>query len=408
MDLRTSYDVVIVGAGHAGAALAIALRQKGFSGSILLIGDEPTLPYERPPLSKDYLLGKIGAERLLIRPADFWPENEVDLAVGCAAQELDPGRRRVTLSDGRDFSFGWCVLATGGKVRRLACNGAELGGVHTLRTLSDVEHIRDELDAASQVAVVGAGYIGLEFAAAARELGKRVTVIEAQQRVLSRVTSPVISRFVEEEHIRRGVSFHFGQGVSALHGKGALQEVILDDGTAIPAQMAICGIGIDAETGLAEQAGLACDNGVLVDSCFRTSAPDILAIGDCSRHPNPFAGSLWRLESVQHAQDSAVTAADAIIGNALPYAQVPTFWSQQYDLRIQSAGLSMSADEIIVRGATGSTPFSAIYTREGKVIGIDAINAPRDFMAARKLIQRGASPGRESLRDINIPLRSLA
>ena len=407
MDQNTDYNVVIVGAGHAGAALAISLRQKGFAGSILLTGDEATLPYERPPLSKEYLQGKIEAERLLIRPKEFWTDQNITLVTGCAVTGLNAIKRQVSLSNGSALGFDWCVLATGGKVRQLKCEGRNLAGVHSLLNLTDAERIRDDLANVSQVAVIGAGYIGLEFAASASELGKKVTVIEAQDRVLSRVTSPVVASYLEEQHVRRGVTFHFGQGVSALRGDETLQSVILEDGTAIPAQMAICGIGMDAGTDLAEDAGLNCDHGVLVDSCFRTSSPGILAIGDCSRHPNPFAGGLWRLESVQHAQDSAETAAAVIMGDESPYAQVPTFWSQQYDLRLQSAGLNMDADDIIVRGKTGSTPFCAIYTRKGQIIAIDAINAPRDFMAARKLIQQGSKPDRESLVDASIPLKSL-
>tara|TARA_R110002124_G_scaffold248171_1_gene413299 strand:- start:13108 stop:14334 length:1227 start_codon:yes stop_codon:yes gene_type:complete len=407
LDQNTIFDVVIVGSGHAGAALAISLRQKGFTGSILLTGDEATPPYERPPLSKEYLQGKIEDKQLLIRPEEFWTEQRITLAMGCAVNELNTSQRYVALTDGRTLGFNWCVLATGGKVRRLNCEGADLAGIHSLRNLADAKRIRDELTDVSQIAVIGAGYIGLEFAASARELGKTVTVIETQDRVLSRVTSPVVASFLEEQHVRRGVTFHFGQGVSALRGDGALQSVLLEDGTSIPAQMAICGIGIDAETDLAEAAGLDCEHGVLVDSCFRTSSPGILAIGDCSRHPNPFAGSLWRLESVQHAQDSAETVAALIMGDVAPYAQVPTFWSQQYDLRLQSAGLNIDADDIIVRGTTGSTPFCAIYTRKGQIIAIDAINAPRDFMGARRLIQQGSKPDRSSLIDTDIPLKSL-
>ncbi|WP_417595080.1 NAD(P)/FAD-dependent oxidoreductase [Parasphingorhabdus sp.] len=407
LNQNTIFDVIIIGSGHAGAALAISLRKKGFTGSILLTGEEAILPYERPPLSKEYMQGKIGDEQLLIRPDEFWTDQRITLAMGCAVNELNASQQYVALADGRTLGFNWCVLATGGKVRRLKCEGADLPSIHSLRNLADAKSIRDELTEVSKIAVIGAGYIGLEFAASARELGKSVTVIETQDRVLSRVTSPVIASILEEQHIRHGVTFHFGQGVSAFHGDGALQSIALEDGTTIPAQMAICGIGIDAETGLAETAGLDCDQGVLVDSCFRTSSPGILAIGDCSRHPNPFAGSRWRLESVQHAQDSAETAADLIIGEISPYAQVPTFWSQQYDLRLQSAGLNIDADDIIIRGAKGSTPFCAIYTRKGQVIAIDAINAPRDFMAARRLIQQGSKPDRSSLTDIDIPLKSL-
>ncbi len=401
-------DVVIVGAGHAGAELALALRKKGFGGSILMIGAESALPYQRPPLSKDYLLDKIGRERLTLRPDEFWQEAGIYLEIGSTVNALDAAASQLTMDDGRTVSFNWCVLATGGRARRLSCPGADLAGIHTLRTLADVDRIRAELDHASAVAVIGAGFIGLEFAAVARILGKAVTIVETQPRVLSRATSPLVSAFFEKEHRRHGVQFQFGRGVTACEGDGRISAVVLDDGTWIAADMAIVGIGIDAESSLAQAAGLACNNGVLVDESFRTSAPNILAIGDCARHPNPFAGGLWRLESVQHAQDSAANAADTIMGHPAPYRSVPTFWSDQYDLRLQTAGLSKDADDILVRGDPDQGPFSAIYLSEGRVIAIDAVNSTRDFMAARKLISEGSRPDPAKLADSSLPLRALA
>ncbi|MFZ5706097.1 MAG: NAD(P)/FAD-dependent oxidoreductase [Pseudomonadota bacterium] len=401
-------DVVIVGAGHAGAELASTLRRKGFGGSILLVGDEPVAPYERPPLSKACLLGTIEIERILLRESDYWSTAAIELALGCAATALDAEKDGLQLSDGRHVDFAWCVLATGGKVRKLNCPGSDLAGIYYLRTLRDVQAIGAAIGEARRLVVIGGGFIGLEVAAAARQLGKEVALIETQRRVLARVTSPVVSSFYEALHRQRGVRLLLGSAISGLEGEGQVSGVRLADGTVEPADLVVVGIGIDADTGLAEQAGLACDAGILVDEACRTSQPRILAIGDCSRHPNDFAGGLWRLESVQHANDSAGAAADTILGNPGIYREVPTFWSDQYECRLQTAGLTKDADEIVVRGDAGQGPFSVVYLQEGRVVAVDAINAPKDFMAARHLVRSGARPDRKLLADPSIALKSLA
>ncbi|WP_411817219.1 NAD(P)/FAD-dependent oxidoreductase [Hyphococcus sp. DH-69] len=407
MSTHTKYDVVIVGGGHAGAALATSLRQRDFAGSILLIGEETTPPYERPPLSKDYLLGKTEKAQLLIRQDTYWNEKSIDLVLGYTAERLNHRQSTITLSDGQRINFDWCVLATGGRAKQIICPGATLSGIHYLRNIVDVERIRFELMKINDVTVIGAGFIGLEFAAVARALGKTVNVIEAQDRILARVTSPVVSKFFEAQHREQGVQFYLNQGVSSFIGNDHISATVLNDGTHIPTQLAVCGIGIDAETTLAEKAGLECDRGVIVDESFRTAAPNVLAIGDCSRHPNIFAGGLWRLESVQHAQDSAAVAAELILGEAIPYSHVPTFWSEQYDIRLQSAGLLGTDYDTVIRGPINGKKFSIIYTRDGKVIAIDCVNSPRDFMAARKLIQNCAQTDQSQLADASIPLRSL-
>lgn len=401
-------DVVIIGAGHAGSELASILRKKGFAGSILLIGDENAFPYERPPLSKACLLGKAAVENILLRAPTFWKEAQIELRLGTPVTAIDPEGRTIALADGRKIGFRWCVLATGGRTRRLTCPGSNLPGIHYLRNLADMERLRTDLSGAHRLAVVGGGYIGLEVAAAARELGKHATIIEAQPRVLSRVTSPAVSAFIEKAHHDRGVALRLGRSVEAIHGDGRVTAIGLDDGTQIAADLVVAGIGIDAETALAETAGIACHGGVLVDSSFRSSAPGILAIGDCSRHPNDYAGGLWRLESIQHAQDSAACAADTIMGHARIYHEVPTFWSEQYDLRLQSAGLCKNADETLLRGDPERGAFCTLYLQAGRVVAIDAINAPRDFMAARKLIASRACPDRVQLADSAVALRTLA
>lgn len=406
-------DVLIVGAGHSGAALAACLRSKGFAGSILLAGDEPHLPYERPPLSKDALLSGDTCAPTPLRPDGFWKRERIELATGCTVEAIEPDTRTARLSDGRSVRFDWCVLATGGRARALDCPGAGLAGIHRLRNLDDTRKLRTALAGAERLVVIGAGYIGLEVAASARQLGKQVDVIETQSRVLSRVTSRIVSAFIEAQHRAHGVRLHLGHGVAAIEGSDIAgsdraSAVVLDDGTRLEADLVLAGIGIDAETGLAEAAGIACHGGVLVDSAFRSSAPGVLAIGDCARHPNDFAGGLWRLESVQHAQDSAGIAADTILGRAASYHDVPAFWSEQYDLRLQSAGIARDADDLVVRGDTSAGPFSVVYLREGRIIAIDAINAPREFIAARRLIAERASLDRQRLADADIPLRAFA
>lgn len=400
-------DVLIVGAGHAGGQVAIALRERGFGGSILIVGDELSIPYERPPLSKAYFAGTVQIDRLHLRASDFWAAQNVQFELGQAVTELDGDRRDARLADGRSITYKWCVLATGGRVRRLDRPGADLPGVHYLRTFQDVDAIRRSLAPQSRIAVVGAGYVGLEVAAAARELGHDVTVVESQSRVLARVTSPVVSRFFETQHRARGVDIRLDEGVSAIVGTDRVEKVRLLSGADIPADLVIVGIGIDPNSGLAEQAGARCDGGVLVDESCRTTVPFLLAVGDCARHPNDFAGGMYRLESVQHALGSANVAAGVIMGETRAYCELPWFWSDQYDIRLQTAGLSIGADEIVVRGNTDKPPFAVAYLREGRLVAVDAINCPKDFMAARALILAGATPDRDLLADTAVPLRAV-
>ncbi len=408
MSETIALDVLIIGGGHAGAHLAICLRQKGFEGSIGIVSEEETLPYERPPLSKAYLVGTLQIERLLLRESDYWAEQKIRIELGCRVAALDIARNEATLDDGRVVVFGRCVLATGGKVRRLACPGSDLAGIHYLRTVADVDAIRDGLAKPGRLGVIGAGYVGLEVAAAAREMGHEVVVVEAQARVLQRVTSPVVSAFYERQHRARGVEFHLGDQVSSFDGDREVAAIRLASGKTLPVDLAVIGVGIDADTGIAEAAGIACDGGVLVDEYCRTSAPAVLAIGDCARHPNDFAGGLWRLESVQHAMDSAAVAADTIMDVPTGYRALPTFWSDQFDLKLQSAGLNKDADETVVRGDSENGPFSVIYLKQGQMVSIDAINNPKDFMGARSLILKGISPDRGKLSDPSIPMKAVA
>lgn len=408
MSETIALDILVIGGGHAGAHLAIGLRQKGFGGSIGIVSEEGTLPYERPPLSKAYFVGTLQIERLLLRESDYWTEQQIHIELGRRVVSLDPVRNEAALEDGRVIAFRWCVLATGGKARRLECAGSDLPGIHYLRTVADVDAIREGLASGGRIGVIGAGYVGLEVAAAAREMGHEVSVIETQARVLQRVTSPIVSDFYERQHRARGVDLHLGDQVMSFDGDRRVTAVRLASGKILPVDLAVVGVGIDANTELAEAAGIACDGGVLVDEYCRTSASSVLAIGDCARHPNDFAGGLWRLESVQHAMDSATVAADTIMDVPTVYRALPTFWSDQFDLKLQSAGLNKDADETVVRGDSENGPFSVIYLRQGGIVSIDAINNPRDFMGARALILKGVSPDRCRLSDPSIPMKAVA
>ncbi|MCX8475603.1 MAG: FAD-dependent oxidoreductase [Sphingomonas sp.] len=403
------YDVLIVGAGHAGAQAAIALRQNKFAGSIALLGDEPELPYERPPLSKEYLAGDKPFERLLIRNAAFWEERDVALLPGRSVVRVDPTAHSITTAEGEGIGYGTLIWATGGKPRRLACAGSDLTGVHTVRTRADVDRMIAELPEVRRVAVIGGGYIGLEAAAVLAKLGRAVTVLEAQDRVLARVAGAPLSRFFEEEHRAHGVEIRLGVAVDIIEGEDRVTGVRLADGEVLPAEMAIVGIGIDPAVAPLLDAGAAGGNGVLVDAQCRTSLPDVFAVGDCALHANRFAGDRSiRLESVQNANDQATVAAKTILGIDAAYDAVPWFWSNQYDLRLQTVGISTGHDATVVRGDPASRSFSVIYLRDGRVIALDCVNATKDYVQGRKLVLEGASIDPALLADAATLLKDLA
>ena len=405
----THYDIAIVGAGHGGAQAAIQLRQLGFAGSIALIGAEAEPPYERPPLSKDYLAGDKDFARILLRPEAFWAERGIELVRGTAIVAVDPAAKLLSAEGGARIGYSTLVWAAGGVPRRLLCEGGDLAGVHVVRRKADVDAIRAELGEAERIAVVGGGYIGLEAAAVLRKLGKQVVLIEALDRVLARVAGAEISRFYEAEHRAQGVDVRVGATVAGIIGaNGCVAGVRLEDGSAIEAQMVVVGIGVDAAVAPLLAAGAAGANGVDVDSCCRTSLTDVYAIGDCAAHENRFAGGLRiRLESVQNAHDHAATAAKAIMGRPEPYQAMPWFWSNQYDLRLQTVGLSVGHDATVVRGRPEDRSFSVIYLREGRVIALDCVNATRDYVQGRRLILDGTRVPSERLADASVPLKDL-
>lgn len=383
------YDVLIVGAGHAGAQAAISLRQNKFEGSIAIIGDEPDLPYERPPLSKDYLQGEKTFDRITIRPADFWANKGVDMVLGSRVMGVDPKDKVVVTERKETYGYGKLIWATGGTPRRLTCGGSDLKGVHYIRNRTDVDALVSELETTRNVVVIGGGYIGLEAAAVLRKQEKSVVLLEALERVLARATCEKMSRFIESQHRQHGVDVRLGVAVAAIEGVGnRTTGVCLADGSSIPADMVIVGIGIVPAVQPLLMAGAKGGNGIEVDNQCKTSLPCIFAIGDCALHPNRYAGGQSvRVESVQNAVDQAGVVAKVIMGQDVAYDSIPWFWSNQYDLKFQTVGLAVAYDQVDISGDMDVNSFSITYRKEGKPIAVDCVNSPRDYAAAKKLIQ---------------------
>ena len=400
--------VVIAGAGHAAGQVVASLRQHKFDGQIVLVGDEPHLPYQRPPLSKKFLSGDLPAERLYVKPESFYDDPAISLQLDTPIAAIDREAKCLRIEDGDDVGYDKLVIATGSRVRRLPIEGADLKGVHYLRSIADVDGIRDGMDAGKKLVIVGAGYIGLEVAAVAQQAGLHVTVIEMADRVMSRVVSPETSDFYQIEHTSQGVRFRLSTGVSSLNGKKRVKSVSTSEGEDIPADLVVIGVGIQPNTELATNAGLDVDNGIVVDDHCRTGDPNIFAVGDCTSHPNAIYDRQLRLESVHNAVEQAKTAAANICGQDVAYAQVPWFWSDQYDLKLQIAGLSEGYDDVVIRGNPAERSFSCLYLRDGRLIAVDAINAPRDFVQSKQLIADRAEIEKEKLADPATPLKDMA
>lgn len=400
--------VVIAGAGQAGYQCAESLRHLGYDGAITLIGEEAYPPYQRPPLSKAYLLGDSDKERLKFRTEAYYGEHDITLRLGTRVSAIDRAAHAVELSGGEAVPYSALVLATGARVRPLPVPGADLDGVCFLKTIDDVDRIEARLGVAETVAVVGAGFIGLEFAAVASKLGKRVTVLEAAERVMARVVSPPLSEFFTALHESHGVAVRCGVGVVGLEGAvGAVRAVTLADGTSVPADLVVVGIGVIPNTDLAEKAGLDCAGGIVVDGHGRTSDPAIYAAGDCAVYAHPFAGRPVRLESVQNAADQGRAVAASVAGLDEPYVAVPWFWSDQYDVKLQMAGLADGCDRWVARGAIADGKFSLFHFRGAELRAIDSVNKPADHIQGRKLLAAGVSPTPEQAADPSFALKGL-
>lgn len=398
--------VVIAGAGHAAGQLVASLKQQKFAGQIVLVGDEPYLPYQRPPLSKKYLSGDLPAERLYVKPASFYDDPQVELRLATRISEIDRNRKTLKTNNG-DIAYDKLILALGSRVRRLDIEGADLDGVHYLRNIADVDGIRAELKHKKNAVIVGAGYIGLEVAAVIRQLGLDVTVVEMADRVMSRVVSPEISDFYQIEHTTQGVKLRLSTGITAFRGDGHIDAVETADGELIPADFVVIGVGIVPNTELATHADIIVADGIVVNDQCQTNDPDIYAVGDCTSHPNSIYGRQLRLESVHNAVEQAKTAASNICGKETHYSQLPWFWSDQYDLKLQIAGLSTGYDDVVIRGNPADRSFACLYLKDGKLIAADAVNSPKEFVQSKALIAAHTVIDREQLADTEIQLKEL-
>lgn len=397
--------VVIIGAGQACAQAVATLRAEGFGGSITVVGEEPYAPYQRPPLSKAYLAGTFERERLFLKPQAFYAESNCELILGTSAVRIDRAAHKVELSTGKTLAFAKLLLATGSRVRRIGIEGANLPGVYYLRGIADVDALRPNLAAGKRLAVVGGGYIGLEVAAVATKLGVHVVVFESLERVMARAVSPEVSSFYESVHKDAAVKIALNTTVERFEGEETLQAVHAG-GESHLADLALVGIGIAPNVEIAERAGLACEDGIVVDDCARTADPDIFAAGDCTRHIGR-DGALIRLESVQNAIDQAKHAALAMLGRPVPYREVPWFWSDQYDLKLQIAGLARPGDVRVKRGDPVSRKFAVFHLRDGRVAAVEAVNAASEYIVGRRLIAEARAVAPERLADTAIPMKSI-
>lgn len=403
-----SGQAIIIGAGQAGAQGAQSLRAAGFQGRIVLLGEEPAAPYQRPPLSKAYLQGTLSADRLALKPEAFYEQNGVDLRLGVRASAIDRKNARVELEGGESLAYDRLLIATGAPPRRLHCPGTELPGVHYLRTIADCEGLRPVLASARRLVIVGAGYIGLEVAASARKAGRAVTVLEAQSRVLQRVAGTEISAFFDGLHRAHGVDLRLGAALSHFEGRGRIERAVLMSGEKIDCDAALIGVGAMPAIDLAKDAGLAIDNGVATDEHAATSDPAIYAAGDCASHPSRLYGRRMRLESVPNAIEQAKAAGANMAGGVVVYDAVPWFWSDQYDVKLQTAGVAEGADEAVIRGDPSAARFSVWSLKEGRVLAVDAVNDPASFLASKKMIAAKTPVDAKRLADPAADLKSLA
>mgnify|MGYP003951206735 CR=1 FL=1 len=399
-------DVVIIGAGHAGGMTAIALRQQKYQGSITLIGEENVLPYQRPALSKGFLAGEVEEKRLYLKSQDYFDKNKINIIRNCAVVAIDKNNRTVSLENQKQLGYEKLVIATGSMVKKLNINSGA-ADFYYLRTLEDSLKIREKLRNKNKITIIGAGYIGLEIASIAIKQNLEVNIVELGNRVMGRVVSSEVSNFFQEKHLSEGVEFKLNTSITDIKAQGQHKRVICSDGSAFNTDIVVIGIGIKPNIELAQSSGLMCDNGVLVDDNGQTSDPHIFAVGDCSNHPNNIFKQRLRLESVQNAVEQAKTVAASIAANHKPYHEVPWFWSDQYNIKLQIAGISQDHDHHVVRGYPKEEKFAVFYQKEKRIIAVDAINSPKEFMVGKKWIERQAKIPFELIRNMSIDLKTI-
>lgn len=400
--------VVILGAGHAGGAMAAFLRQAGHEGPIVLVGEEPIAPYQRPPLSKAWLKGEADADSLALKEPSWYADNGCDLRLNVRAVSLNRGARTVALSDGDVIAYDHAVIATGARARKLSIPGADLDGVLELRTAADAEALKAALGEGRRLAIIGGGYVGLEAAASARALGAHAMVLEREERILARVACRQLSDFFTAYHEGKGVKFELGVNIAAFEGEdGKIRSVVLADGRRVECDAALVGIGAIPNDELAREAGLECVNGVVVDLAARTSDPHVFAIGDVTHRPLPLYDRQFRLESVPNALEQAKVAAGEIVGKPPLPPEVPWFWSDQYDLKLQIAGMPFDADTILVRGDPAAAKFAVFHLKGDQIQAVEAVNSPPEFMMGRQLIGNRKAISREKLADSTISMKEV-
>ncbi|MDC2964613.1 FAD-dependent oxidoreductase [Gammaproteobacteria bacterium] len=396
--------VIIIGAGQAAAQTAASLRQEKFEGPITIFGEESELPYQRPPLSKDFLAGKIGVEKTLARPVEFYSSKNIAVNLNTKVLQIDPERKVVSTASSEKYTYDDLVIATGSRARELRIPGIELDGIHYLRSLKDVNSIKNQMKTAKKLCIVGGGYIGLEVAAVARDVGIEVTILEMESRILKRVTTEAMSQFYHALHSRRGVEIVCNAQVKSFEGAGSVSSVITEQ-KSFKSDLVIVGIGVLPNSELAEGSGIECENGILVNENCKTSVKNIYAIGDCTNHPNPILKRRLRLESVPNAMEQARVAANNIVGGNKKYSTIPWFWSDQYDLKLQMLGFSSDGESSVTRGEVSEEKFAVFYLTDQKIVAVDAVNSPKEFMLAKQLYGEKADP--EQLSDVNFDLKKM-
>ena len=400
-------NLLIIGAGQSAIQCISTLKKEGYSGSITLVGEEEHLPYQRPPLSKGFLEDSLNKERLYFKKLEFFTENKVQLYLGLSAEKLEIDNQKVYLSDNSELEFDKLVFATGSRVRYLDFPGSELKSIFYLRDLDDAEAIKKDLETSENLVIIGAGYIGLEAAAIAAKKNKKVTIIEMADRVMNRTVDPQISEYYLNLHKSYGVKFHFNTSLETINEVSDSLEVVCSDGTEVKADSVLIGAGVVPNIELAEEAGINCDNGIIVNEFGQTNFKNIYACGDCTNHPNKILNKNLRLESVHNAMEQAKTVASSVMNNPMEYNQVPWFWSDQYDHKLQIVGLSGDHDMVTMRGNTNDAKFMLFYTKDEELIAVDAINNPKEFLISRKLVANKVKIKPKVISDLNTNLNDL-